>query len=59
MMWNVFGSGHGKAPHDGARAVIKHFIQCELLNLHGEKLQNVEEVVNFLYVNLFERPESS
>ncbi len=53
-----FGSGHGKGPHDGARTIIKHFIRCEKLNVHGTQLQNVEEVVNFLHVNLFNRPNS-
>jgi hypothetical protein len=38
MMWSFFGSGHGKGPHDGARAIIKCFIQREQLNVHDAKL---------------------
>jgi hypothetical protein len=59
MKWSFFGNGHGKGPRDGARIVIKHFIRCEQLNVHGAKLQNVKKVVNFLHVNLFDQPESS
>ncbi len=43
--------------HDGARVVIKRFIQCEQLNAHGTKLQNVEDV-NFLCANISYRLES-
>jgi hypothetical protein len=32
MLWNFFGSGHGKGPHDGVGAMVKRFfpkkIQC-------------------------------
>jgi hypothetical protein len=59
MFWNFFGNGHGKEPHDGARNDIKRFIQHEQLNLHGTKLQNAKEIVNFLYANLFSHPKSS
>ncbi len=27
MMWNFFGIGHGKGPHDGARAILKRFLK--------------------------------
>jgi hypothetical protein len=43
--WNFFSSGHGKGMHDGARAVIKRFIQKEQLDANGAKLQNAKEVV--------------
>jgi hypothetical protein len=56
MIWNFFGNGHGKGTHNGARTDIKHFIRHEQLNLHGTKLQNAKEVVNFLCVNLFDHP---
>jgi hypothetical protein len=59
MMWSYFRSGQGKGPHDGVGEIIKCFIQCEQLNTHGKKLQNVEEVVNFLHANLSRRLESS
>jgi hypothetical protein len=26
-MWNFFGFGHGKGPHDGADVVLKHVIR--------------------------------
>jgi hypothetical protein len=58
-MWSFFGSGHGKGPHDGARVVVKRFLQREQLNVPGEKLQNVKEVVIFLHKHLFDRPETS
>ncbi len=48
-MWSFFGSRHGKGPHDGVRAVIKCFIHYEQLNVHGTKLQNAIEVINFLW----------
>jgi hypothetical protein len=59
MMWSFFGSGHGKGPHDGEGMMIKRFLWREQLNVHGEKLQNVEEVVDFLCKNLYERLETS
>jgi hypothetical protein len=55
-MWSFFGNGHGKGPHDGPRIVIKHFIWCGQLNVHGVKLHNAKEVVNLLRVNLFDHP---
>jgi hypothetical protein len=54
-----FGNGHGEGTHNGARTDIKHFIRHEQLNLHGTKLQNAKEVVNFLCANLFDHPKSS
>jgi hypothetical protein len=40
--------------HDGVGVVIKQFIQCEQLNAHDTKLQNIEDVVKFFCVNLFD-----
>jgi hypothetical protein len=59
MMWSFFGSGHGKGTYDGVGVVIKHFIWHEQLNTHGTKLQNAEDVFNFLRANLFECFKSS
>ncbi len=59
MIWSFFGSSHGKGPHDGARTIIKRFSRGEQLNVHGEKLQNAEEVVTFLRKHLFDRPKTS
>jgi hypothetical protein len=59
MIWNFFCNGHGKGPHDGARCDIKHFIRHKQLNLHGTKLQNAKEAVNFLCVNLSNHTKSS
>ena len=47
-MWSFFGSGHGKGPHDGARAVVKRYIRTAQLDAMGPKLANVEQVVNLL-----------
>jgi len=59
MLWSFFGSGHGKCLHDGARAIIKRFLQREQLDAHGEKLQNIEKVVDFLRKHLLDRFEAS
>jgi hypothetical protein len=59
MIWSFFGSGHGKGPHDGARVVIKRFLKKEQLNVHGEKLQNVEKVVTLLKKHLSNKLETS
>ncbi len=48
-----------KAPRDGVSVVIKRFIWHEQLNVHGEKLINAEEVVNFLRKSLSSRLKSS
>jgi hypothetical protein len=54
-----FGSGHGKGPHDGVRVVIKGFLRRKQFNLQARKLQNVEEVVEFLHERLSSRLQSS
>ncbi len=50
---------HGKGVHDGARVIIKWFLQQEQLNAHGVPLQNVADVVSFLNKSLFKRPKTS
>jgi hypothetical protein len=45
MLLSFFASGHGKGPHDGARAMNKMFLHKKQLNPQARKLQNVEEVV--------------
>ncbi len=60
MMWNFLGVDMVKdLGHDGARVVIKRFIQREQLNAHGTKLQNAEDVVNFLCANISDHLKSS
>ncbi len=55
MLWSFFGSGHGKGPHDGGRAMIKWFLRREQLNPQGRKLQNATEIVAFLCEQLSSR----
>jgi len=38
MIWNYFGSGHGKGEHDGAWAVIKQTLTQKQLNVNGKQL---------------------
>ncbi len=57
MIWSFFGSGHGKGLHDGA--CVKVFLKKEQQNAHGEKLQNVKEVVTFLRKHLSCRLETT
>jgi hypothetical protein len=59
MLWNFFGSGHGKGPHDGAGVVVKSCIRREQLNPDGRRLQCVQDVVQLLAEKLSCRPESS
>ncbi len=47
ILWNFFGSGHGKGPHDGARVVVKIFLRKEKFHVHWVKLHNAKEVVPF------------
>jgi len=59
MLWSFFGNGHGKGPHDGVGAMIKRFLCRKQLNLQAKKLQNVEEVVEFLHERLSFKLRSS
>lgn len=48
MLWNYYGTGHGKGEWDGAGAVVKRALRNEqLLNPH-RRLQNAEDCVQFL-----------
>jgi hypothetical protein len=58
-LWNYFGSGPSKGPHDSVGAVVKHFIQHAQLDQDGPELKNAEQVVEFLRTNLISRPKTS
>jgi hypothetical protein len=59
MLWSFFGSKHGKGLHDGVGTTIKRLLRREQLDAHGAKLQNGEEVVDFLCKNLSNKLEAS
>jgi hypothetical protein len=59
MLSSFFGYSHGKGLHDGVGTIIKCFIWQEQLNAYGCKLQNVEEVVAFLWEKLSCKPKTS
>ncbi len=59
MMWNFFGIGHGKGPHDGARAILKRFLKKSQLDVNGPKLQNAMDVVTLMRTHLSSWPETS
>jgi hypothetical protein len=48
MIWNYFASGHGKGEVDGVGALMKREVRTEQMKPDGEKLQNAEEIVEFL-----------
>ena len=48
MSWNYFGYGHGKEEVDGTRALLKWEIKMAQLKPNGLKLQNAQEIVQFL-----------
>jgi hypothetical protein len=39
-------------PHDGVKVVLKRFLKKFQLNVNGQKLQNVEDVVNLSHIHL-------
>ena len=48
MLWNYYGTGHGKGEWDGVGAVVKRALKSEhLLNPH-RRLQSAEDCVQFL-----------
>ena len=48
MVWNFYGSGHGKGEWDGAGVVVKKTLRSEqLLNPH-RSLRNAHDCVTFL-----------
>jgi hypothetical protein len=55
----VFGSGHGKGPHDGAGAVLKQYIRIAQLDVNGPKLQCAADIVGFLREKLSHLPATS
>lgn len=57
-LWNFFGSGHGKGPHDGAGVVVKWFIRQAQLDREGPELANAAQVVHMLREKLSSRPET-
>lgn len=52
MDWNYWGTGHGKGPHDGAGACLKQALRKEQLKIDSVKLQNAQDVVQFLNGNM-------
>lgn len=48
MLWNYFGTGHGKGKWDGAGAVIKRALRNEQLVNPHRQLQNAADCVHFL-----------
>jgi hypothetical protein len=58
-MWNIFGFGHRKGPHDGTRVVFKWFIRKCQLYVIGHELQNAEWVVKLLCERLNDHLETS
>jgi hypothetical protein len=57
-MWSFFGIGHGKGPHDGARAILKMFLKKSQLDVNGPKLQNAEDVVTLMCTHLSSWPKT-
>jgi hypothetical protein len=53
-----FWVGHGKWPHDGAKALLKRFLKKSWLDVNEPKLQNVEDVGTLLCTHLFSQPET-
>ena len=52
MLWNFFGSGHGKGEWYGAGAVVKRALRSEqLLNPH-RTLRNARDCITFLDASL-------
>ena len=52
MRWNFFGSGHGKAQHDGAGVDIKLALTHEQLKVDAVHMNCATHVVNFLRTNM-------
>lgn len=48
MLWNYFGTGHGKGEWDGAGAVVKRALRNEQLVNPHRRLQNAADCVQFL-----------
>jgi len=48
-IWSFFGSGYGKGPYDGTRALLKRYMHNAQLDVHGPKLQDVETVYSAVF----------
>jgi hypothetical protein len=48
MLWNLFGSSHGKGEHDGAHAMVKKELHKEQLRLNAPPLWNAFDAMKFL-----------
>lgn len=48
MLWNFFGSSHGKGEDDGACVIVKREFQIQQLRLNTTPFQNAQDVVKFL-----------
>lgn len=48
MVWNFFATGHGKGEVDGAGALLKREVRVEQIKPNSVRLQNAQEVVEFL-----------
>ena len=48
MLWNFFGTGHGKGEHDGAGAVINRALTAKQLDTNSSKLQNAHDAIEWL-----------
>ena len=52
MLWNFFGSGHGKGEWDGAGAVVKRALRSEQLLKPHRTLRNARDCITFLDMSL-------
>lgn len=52
MLWNFYGSGHGKGEWDGAGAVVKRALRAEQLLNPQTTLRNARDCVTFLDASL-------
>jgi hypothetical protein len=50
VLWNYFASGHGKWKVDGVGALLNWELWKEKIKPHEVKIQNAQEVVNFLWL---------
>jgi hypothetical protein len=46
IVWSYFGSKHGKGVHNGVKAIFKHEIKKEQLNVDGRRPQCTTDVVS-------------
>ncbi len=48
MLWNFFGSSHGKGEYDGAWPMVKRELRKEQLRLNAPPLWNAFDAMKFL-----------